>query len=328
MTKGEGHRIRILHILKMLWDKSDEAHPLTANQIAEGLEVRGIACDRKTIYTYLDELAEFGFDVIRTKQGAYIGKRQFELPELKLLVDAVQASKFITERKSDELIDKLSQMLSEGERRKLRHQVLVQNRVKTMNESIYYNVDTINEGMQNNRRISFTYWNWNEKKEMIVKQGGRPYEISPWTLMWENERYYMIGYDAISQQMKHFRVDKMRQIAVVHQPRLGRELYQTIDFTAYGIENFGMFQGKRETVTLGAAKDMAGVLIDRFGKDVWLHSEEGQCVAVAEIVVSNQFYGWITGLGGRVWIEGPQWVKDEYRSLLVSLLEGSISDTR
>lgn len=321
MTKREGHRVRVLHILQLLWEQSDEKHPMTAAQIAAGLGARGITCERKTIYTDLEELAAFGFDVIRTKQGAYIGARPFELPELKLLVDAVQASRFITEKKSDELIDKLSRLLSAYERKQLKRQVVVKYRVKTMNESIYYNVDAINQGMQNNRKISFSYWNWNVQKQMVAKQEGKRYEISPWALMWENEKYYMVGYDETQQQMKHFRVDKMKHIKVEMELRHGRELYETIDVASYGIENFGMFQGRRELVTLHADKEVAGVLIDRFGKDVWLHADGQQCVAVVEVVVSNQFYGWVVGLGGKVWIDGPQWVKNEYKSLLNHLLK-------
>ncbi len=321
MTKQEGHRDRVLHVLRLLWEESDEKHPLTARQMLQGLRMRGIVCNRKTIYADLEALAEFGLDVIRTKQGAYIGRRDFELPELKLLVDAVQASQFITEKKSDELIEKLSGLLSEHERKQLKHQVVVKHRIKTMNESIYYNVDAINQGMQNNKMISFGYWNWNVHKQMVFKRTGERYVISPWILMWENERYYLVGYDDTVQQMKHFRVDKMKYIQVECASRRGREVYETMHVASYGIENFGMFHGKRETVILHADTDMAGVLIDRFGKDVWLHLDEWHCVAVVDVVVSNQFFGWIVGLGGKVWLVGPQWVKDEYRGLLNHLLK-------
>lgn len=320
MTKREENRGRILYILQLLWEWSDEQHPITANRLIGGLRAKGMDCNRKTIYADLDALAGFGFDVIQTKQGAYIGKRPFELPELKLLVDAVQASRFITEKKSFELIDKLSRLSSRNERQQLNHQVVVNHRVKTMNESIYYNVDAINEGMQKNRKISFQYWNWNPQKQMMAKRQGKRYETSPWLLMWENEKYYLVGYDESLQHMKHFRVDKMRNIQVEQTLRQGKELYENIDIATYGVENFGMFQGKRETVTLHGNENMAGVLIDRFGKDVWLHSKGQHCVAVVDVVVSNQFFGWITGLGGEVWIEGPQWVKNAYRELLNHLL--------
>lgn len=325
MTKGEKHRARILHILEILWEQSDEQHPLTAAQILSCLEPLGICCERKTIYADLDELAEFGLDIIRTKKGAYIGKRQFELPELKLLVDVVQASQFITEKKSDELTEKLSHMLSEGERQQLKRQVFVKNRVKTMNESIYYNIDAINEGMNCNCKILFQYWSWNEKKEMQVKQAGNSYCISPWVLMWEHDKYYLIGYDDESKGMKHFRVDKMLHIEVTDCPRNGQHLYRNMDIASYSVESFGMFQGHRETVTLQVDNDVANVVIDRFGKDVWMHPvNEQKSSVVVDVMVSNQFFGWVTGLGGKIRIEGPQWVKEAYQNLLRNLMDNGM----
>ena len=321
MPRGEGQRIRILYVLRMLWEQSDEIHPLTANQMKEGLAVLGIVCERKTIYTDLDVLSEFGIDIIRTKRGAYIGKRMFELPELKLLVDAVQASRFITGRKSEELIDKLSRLLSKEEGCQLKHPASVRASVKTRNEGIYYNVDAIQEGIHRNCKISFRYRNWNARKELVLRQKGKYYNISPWLLVWENEKYYMVGYEEISGKLKHFRVDKMQDIRVLEEVRHGREAFESVDASAYGVENFGMFQGNRERVTLLVEGEVVGVIIDRFGKDVWLHPlETGDCRAVIDIAVSNQFFGWITGLGGKVRIENPQWVKKEYENLLHSLL--------
>lgn len=322
MTKGEGQRIRILHVLRILWEQSDEEHPITASGVLEKLAERGIQCERKTIYSDWKDLEDFGFDVIRTKKGAYIGNRNFEIPELKLLADAVQSSRFITEKKSEELIRKLSLLLSEEDGKRLKHQAMVRNQVKTMNESIYYNVDVIHEAMQDNYQIRFQYWNWDVRKEMVLKREGEPYVISPWVLMWENEKYYLVGYDEKAKQMKHFRVDKMLRIEVICEKRQGKVAFQAIDMSSYGIENFGMFQGERETVTLCGDNELAGVLIDRFGKDIWLHQRNEMCfTAVVDVVVSNQFFGWITGLGGKVRIEGPQWVVDAYGDLLDTLIK-------
>ena len=322
MTKGEDYRRRILYILQILWEKSDEEHPITAVQLITMLAAKGITCERKSIYADLEALLEFGFDVMKTKQGAYIGKRYFETPELKLLVDAVQASKFITEKKSSDLINKLGGLANETERRQLKRQVHVKKRGKSVNESIYYNVDAINEGIQQNCKITFTYWNWNAKKEMVPKHGGSLYKISPWLLIWENEKYYMVGYDDVSQQMKHFRVDKMLKIKVTDEDRQGKYGFEEVDIATYGMESFGMFQGRRETVTLRADKELAGALIDRFGTDVWIHPiNERKCSVVTEVVVSNPFFGWITGLGGKVRIEGPRWVKEEFEKLLCQFME-------
>ncbi|MGN0153187.1 MAG: helix-turn-helix transcriptional regulator [Lachnospiraceae bacterium] len=320
---GESQRIKILYILKILWEETDENHPMTAEQIARRVAAYGMHCERKSIYSNLEELEAFGFDIVRGKQGAYLGTRLLELPELKLLVDAVQSSQFITEKKSEELITKLEGLISRFERVHLRNQVYVESRVKTMNESIYYIIDAVNEGIRENCKIDFVYWNWNVQKEMVPKHDGRRYVVSPWFLMWEKERYYLLAYDDNAGEMKHFRIDKMQDIRLRGEKRQGKEAFGKLDIGSFSRENFGMFQGIRETVTLQAENELAGVVIDRFGRDVWMHpAEEGYFTAVVEVIVSNQFFGWITGLGGGVQITGPSWVQEEYHKLLYICMEG------
>lgn len=325
MTREENRTIKILYIVKILWEETDELHPLSAAKIAKRVTEHGISCERKAVYRYLDELSDFGMDIVRSSKGAYLGERQFELPELKLLVDAVQSSRFITEKKSEQLIQKLGMLLSRYDRSQLNRQVFMRNRVKTMNESIYYNIDAICEGIRQNRQIAFRYWNWNVEKEMIFKHDGEPYVISPWTLWWENERYYMVGYEEWSQQLKHFRVDKMQDITVLDKERAGRELFEQRQNAEYQSGTFGMFGGRRETVTLQMSNELAGVVIDRFGKDVWMHAvDENSFHVMVDVEVSNQFFGWVTGLGEGARIVGPDWVIEEYRQLLENLLYGGI----
>lgn len=321
MGKVENQKKKILYVLKVLWEETDELHALSATQIANKVSEYGIKCERKSVYADLDELAEFGFDLIRTRKGTYLASRQFELPELKLLVDAVQSSKFITEKKSDELIGKLGKLVSLSEGKQLKRQVLVKNRVKSMNESIYYNVDAISTAIEQDRQITFFYYAWNEKKEMLLKKSGERYVISPWFLQWEDEKYYLVGFDETANQMKHFRVDKMLTIAIQDTKRMGWEAFSKIDMASYGQEFFGMFQGKKQTVTLRLENELAGVMIDRFGKAVWMHPEDrGHFTAVIEVMVSNQFFGWLTGLGGKAEILEPEWVKEEYENLLQHIL--------
>lgn len=324
MAKVENQKKKILYVLKVLWEETDELHPLSAEQIAGKVSNYGVKCERKSIYTDLNELAEFGFDIIRTRKGAYLASREFELPELKLLVDAVQSSKFITEKKSDELIAKLGTLVSCFEGKQLKRQVLVQNRVKSMNESIYYNVDAISTAIEQDRQIAFCYYAWNEKKEMVLKKNGERYVTSPWFLQWENEKYYLIGFDEKANQMKHFRVDKMLNIAIQDTERVGRETFSKMDMATYGQELFGMFQGKKQTVVLRLENELAGVIIDRFGKEVWMHpADEEHFTAVVEVMVSNQFFGWLTGLGGKAEILEPAWVREEYKNLLCAILKGT-----
>lgn len=320
MARKENQKTKILYILKILSEETDENHPLSAAQIAERVSGYGISCERKSVYTDLDELVEFGYDIIRTRQGAYMGTRKFELPELKLLVDAVQSSKFITEKKSGELIAKLGTLASRYEGEQLKRQVFVKGRIKTMNESIYYNIDAIYEGMERNCQISFFYFNWNVKKEMEPRRNGERYVVSPWFLRWEDEKYYLIGYEEKDSSMKHFRVDKMRQIEVLEQEREGKKEASGMDIAAYGRQAFGMFQGKREIVTLRVKNELAGVLIDRFGQEVWMHPvDEDHFHARVDVMVSNQFFGWLAGLGGGARIVEPAWVEKAWRELLSKL---------
>lgn len=264
-------------------------------------------------------------DIVKTPRGVYLASRQMELPELKLLVDAVQSSKFITEKKSQELIDKLTKLLSVHDSGQLKRQVFIKNRVKNMNESIYYNVDAIYEGIRNNRKITFTYWNWNSRKEMVTRHDGRPYVVSPWLLTWEDEKYYLAGYDERDNKIKHFRVDKMQQIKVQEEARVGSDLFKQMNQAAPQPQTFGMFQGRKETVTLQMENHLAGVAIDRFGKDVWMRPVgEQHFHVVVDVMVSNQFYGWVVGLGGGAKIIGPESVVKEYEKLLTDLLDGTV----
>lgn len=322
MAGTEKQKTKLLYILKILWEETDEMHRLSAAQIAEKVTVYGIHCERKSVYKSLAELEEFGFDIIRTRQGAYLASRMFELPELKLLVDAVQSSKFITEKKSNELIEKLGNLLSRYDSGYLRRQVFINNRVKTMNESIYYNVDAIYEGIRQNRQITFYYWNWNVKKEMAYKHNGEKYRISPWFLQWENEKYYLVGHDEKSGKIKHFRVDKMEQIEVLGRSREGDAIFRGMDMASYRTHTFGMFQGQPELVTLRMKNNLAGVAVDRFGTDVWMHPlDEQYFTMVVDVMVSNQFFGWVVGLGEGVEIVGPAWVREKYKTLLDKLAQ-------
>lgn len=322
MGRTEGQRGKILYVLKVLWEETDELHPLSAVQLAKKISAFGISCERKSIYKDLEELSAFGFDIVRTRQGAYLASRQFELPELRLLVDAIQSSKFITEKKSDELIAKLGSLLSHFDSKKLRRQVFVKNRVKSMNESIYYNVDAISEGIRENCQISFIYYAWNVRKEMKPRKQGKRYVISPWFLEWEDEKYYLVGFDETANLMKHFRVDKMNRITVLCNERKGQELYETMDMAVYGRQAFGMFGGRKEIVSLMLHNELAGVVIDRFGKEVWMHSVNETCFSVkVEVMVSNQFFGWLLGLGSKAQIVEPVWVKTEYQMLLLEVLQ-------
>ena len=235
-----------------------------------------------------------------------------ELAELKLLVDAVQSSKFITEKKSSQLIEKLERYVSQYEAKQLNQQVYVHGRIKTMNESIYYNVDEIHNAITADVMISFQYFQWNLKKEMEPRHEGERYIISPWGLIWDNENYYMGGYDAKAELVKHFRVDKMLRIQPMKCKRKGQKLFPQGNIANYAEKHFGMFSGKEESVTLLCQNGFIGVIVDRFGRDVKIRPvDEDHFQAKVEVVVSNNFFGWVLGLGEGVKIAAPQEVVSE-----------------
>ncbi len=324
MARSERQKLKLLYIMQFLIEKTDEDHVVTTNEIIAHLRANDIAAERKSIYTDIELLQEFGMDIIRQKGrtgGYYLAARQFELAELKLLVDAVQASKFITLKKSRQLIGKLETLCSKAQARQLHRQVVVADRNKAVNESIYYNVDLIYKAIGENVRIQFQYFSWSVDKEIKLRHDGAFYEVSPWLLLWDDENYYLIAYDGRSSEIRHYRVDKMVRIGLLGAEREGKELLLQFDAASYSKKTFGMFAGEEETVTLCCDEGMTGVMIDRFGKDVAMRRIEGtQIRARVEVAVSRQFFGWLTGLGADVRIESPEHVAKAYEDYLQEIL--------
>lgn len=241
--------------------------------------------------------------------------RDFELPELKLLVDAIQSSKFITERKTNALIRKLEKMVSKYDAQKLQRQVYVSGRIKTMNESIYYTVDAIHNAITENKKIKFQYYQWNVKKGMDLRHNGAWYHISPWGLSWDDENYYLVGFDSEAGKIKHYRVDKILKIRMSNEEREGKEYFQQLDMADYTKKSFGMFGGKEQTIKLLVHNSLAGVIIDRFGKDIMMISIHEQYFTVnVDVHVSRQFLGWVFSLGEKIKLLGPDEVVEEMKA--------------
>ena len=316
---------KILFIAQYLLEHTDEKNRVTTPELIEYLGRNGIDAERKSIYADMEELTDFGMDIVRIpgKNGGYmLASRDFELPEVKLLVDLVQSAKFITTQKSRSLIGKLEKLVSKQDAKRLQRQVVVADRNKTQNESIYYNVDAIHEAIADNAKIRFQYFDWNVKKEQVLRKNGAFYEISPWLLTWDDENYYLVGYDEEVEYMKHYRVDKMLGIEKIKLSRQGKEQFEKMDVAAFSKKTFGMFAGEEKTIQLVAKKTMAGVIIDRFGREVPMRDlDEEQILARVSVAVSAQFYGWLAGLGGNVTIYGPEEEKNSYRKYLEALLK-------
>ena len=324
MSKSEKQKQKLLYIIQLLMEKTDDAHTVTTQEIIDYLAAQGILAERKSIYDDINTLIDFGMDIVKVKQrpaGYQLASRQFELAELKLLVDAVQSSKFITSKKSGELIGKLETLCSKREAGQLHRQVVVTNRAKAVNENIYYNVDQIYSAIAENVKIQFLYFDWNVKKEMIPRHGGKYYTVSPWLLTWDDDNYYLIAYDDESNMIKHYRVDKMLKISSSKQNRQGKEVFENFDIAAYSRKTFGMFAGEEETVILLCDKKMTGVVIDRFGNEVPMRNFDEEHILVrVNVAVSRQFFGWLTGLGNTVKIQSPEKTVKEYTEYLQNIL--------
>ena len=321
MPKGANQKLKLIYLIKMLLEQTDEEHSVTMQDILEYLAANDITAERKSIYGDLETIRNIGIDVVGEQQGKmfyyHVAGRQFELAELMLLVDAIQSSKFITEKKSRELIKKLESLASVHEAKQLQRQVYVSGRVKTMNESIYYNIDELYNAIALNRMIKFQYFQWNVKKEMELRKDGRFYEISPWALSWDDENYYLIGFDEQEGKIKHFRVDKMLKISCLEKDREGRELFRKFDMADYSRKSFGMFGGEEQYVKLLCHNSLAGVVIDRFGKDVMLvQVDENHFRINVNVAVSEPFFGWVFALGDKVKIEGPEDVVTKMREMV------------
>lgn len=318
MPKGTNQKFKLYRLAQIMMKKTDEEHYITMPEIKEALAEYDITADRKSLYNDLRDLEILGIEVEGEQDGNryryHVVNRPFELPELKLLVDAIQSSKFITEKKSNSLIKKLETMVSEYDAQKLQRQVYVSGRIKAMNESIYYTVDAIHNAISENKKIRFQYFQWNVKKEMELRHGGAYYHISPWGLSWDDENYYLIGYDSDAEQIRHYRVDKMLRIQMSKEDREGREHFRKLDMADYARKSFGMFRGEEQQVKLLVNNRMAGVIIDRFGKEVMMIPADADHFRVSvEVHVSPQFLSWIISLGDDVKIIGPEDVVERMR---------------
>lgn len=326
MPKGSNQKFKLYRLAQIMQEQTDDEHYITMPEIMDGLAKYDVTADRKSVYNDLRDLSVLGIDVegepVGNRYHYHVVNRAFELPELKLLVDAIQSSKFITEKKSNALIKKLETLVSKYDAQKLQRQVFVSGRIKTMNESIYYTVDAIHKAISENKKIKFQYYQWNVKKEMELRHNGVWYHISPWGLSWDDENYYLVGYDSDAEQIKHYRVDKMLHIKLSNESRDGKEHFKKLDMADYAKKSFGMFGGKEQEVKLLVTNDLAGVIIDRFGKDVMMIPEDENHFTVnVDVHVSKQFLGWIISLGEGVRIVGPSEVVEQMKQEIERLVK-------
>ena len=315
MPKSPNQKKKLLVLQELLRKHSDEEHPITIKQMIDELERRDIKAERKSLYDDMETLRSFGLDVLSrkgTNPGWFIGERDFELAELKLLVDAVQSSRFVTKKKSDSLIRKLEGLASVHQAKALQRQVYVSGRVKTMNESIYYNVDKLHAAVGEHRSVRFRYFDYNSRREKVFRREGKAYSVTPHGLVWDNENYYLVGLDAQKGDVRHYRVDKMSDITLGDKAAVAE-----FDMARYAQRHFGMFSGTETGVKLRLKDELAGVVLDRFGQEVILvPGNDGTFTVTVNVVVSPQFWGWVFGLGDGVEVCEPTWAVEQFKEHL------------
>ena len=316
-------KCRTLYVLKYLWRNTDEDHPVTTAGLLSALEADGITVNRHTVVKDIEQLEEFGIDVVRTKGSPnkyFIGTRTLELPELKLLVDAVESSRFISKKKSNELVKKLYALASTHQAAELDRHLYIDGRVKSDNKMLYYTVDSIHKAIHTGKRIRFRYVEYTADKKKIYKHNGYIYEFSPYALLWKDDCYYALGYSSKHNGIAKFRVDRIYNVELTVIPAVGKPA----DFkpAAYFNSIFSMYDGKMQFVRLKCDADMMKVIIDRFGQDIHTTQCEN-CCFVADVVVSVSptFFGWVFSFGGKIRIVYPDSLVKEYRQALHSALE-------
>ncbi len=329
MPKSDNQKLKIFYILDYLEQNSHEKNPVKASELIAMLDRQhNISCDRKTVYSDIAALQEYGVDIIAIpgkNGGYYIASRNFELPELKLLIDAVQSSRYLTEKKSRELIEKLCNQCNKHDAGLLRRNVLVSGRVKSMNESIYYNVDTIQDAIAGNQQICFRYFDWELGGQRRYRE--KEYLASPYGLCQDNENCYLL---ALSERhgVTAYRVDRMTDIRLSDQSRVPCPELTGKALNDHAGRLFQMFAGDAVDVKLRFHRDLINVVIDRFGKDTMLIPDgDSHFNFTVRVAISPMFLSWVIGFGNKAKILYPESVAQQCRQLCREAMEQYPSGT-
>ena len=330
MAKGSNQKLKLLYLLKMLEEKTDEENTMSINEMIAELDRYGISAERKSIYDDLEALKHYGLDIASRKSKTteyFVASRLFELPELKLLVDAVQCSKFVTHKKSDQLIKKIESLASRNQAMSLHRQVYVSNRVKTINESIYYNVDSLHSAIAENKQVTFKYFDYDIKKEKVYRKNGDRYTVSPYGLSWDDENYYLVTFSHKYKDFTHYRVDRMSDIELCDSARDPLPDNEQFNIADYSKKVFNMFGGEEVTVKLKFDNSLVNAVVDRFGKEIMIGKLDEDSFSIwIKVAVSSTFFAWLSQFGSKVKVLSPDTVIDQYKSHLSEIIKQYISD--
>lgn len=326
MSRGKNQKCKLYHIIEYFKKYTDEEHAVTVAELIEYLAEFGITAERKSIYRDIEAMGDLGYEIIQVhgkKFAYYLAERDFETAELRTLVDAVASSRFITKKKSAELIKKLESLANIHVANRLNAQVYVANRIKASNESIYYNVDAIHNAIADNSRITFMYFDWDKNKRRLYRHNSKVYEVSPWALVWNNENYYLVAYDALEGEIRHYRVDRMMSIDQINKPRQGKAKFQDEDTAKYTKKFFGMYDGEMTEVTLSCNESITNAVVDMFGTDIKFYpqSDNKTFNVTVEVAISPVFLSWVFMLADNIRILSPKSVKDKYTKMVKDALD-------
>lgn len=322
MPKSSNQKLKLWYLYKILFENTDENNPMTLSQIITELGRYDISAERKSLYSDIEMLVNAGVDIVSEKRDKfvyYIASRDFQLAELKLLVDCVQASKFVTAKKSAELIGKLEGLASKHQASQLQRQVYIYDRVKNFNEKIYYNIDFLYSAININKKISFKYYKYNTVNNKVFRNDGNEYVVSPYAMIYSDDNYYLIAHYPKYQGVTHFRVDKMTDIRVLDEDGADIKLVTDDKFSLaeYTKKVFNMYKGKTETVSFLCHESILNVVIDKFGDNIHLRKEnESQYAVTIKADVSPTFFSWVFMLGDKINIVSPSYVVEEYKTML------------
>ena len=318
----ETHRNRLLHLADILNRRTDDEHPVTVNEIIDRLTADGFHATRKTVFHDIDILTEH-MDIIcnKGKENQYfVGDRIFELPELIMLVDAVQAARFIPLKRSQTLIAKLSSLASVHQADSFNRHLYIERQIKTTNDKMLYTVDMLYTAMNSGRQIAFQYFEYTAEKKKVPKHGGRVYRFSPYALIWNSDSYYIIGHSDSHGKIAKFRVDRMATPELLKLPAIPKPKDFCVEEYAKSV--FQMYDEETRTVILRCENSLMKSMIDRFGTQVKTTITDDQHFAAeVEVSVSPTFFGWVTGFAGRMEITAPDDVVNRYADTLRLILE-------
>ena len=312
--KNTNQRLKILYLYKILLERTDEEHYITMPEIISQLSLYGITAARKALYEDIEALKVFGLDIVSgrgTNAGYQVVSRDFELPELKLLADAVSSSRFLTEKKSSELLKKLEKLTSIYEAKQIQRQVFIADRVKSGNERIYMNVDAVHRAIAEQKKISFKYFDYDINKKKRYRQGIRT--CSPYALTWDDERYYLVAYYEKYDSISNFRVDRMENVEIL--PESAQKYPSGFNLSSYLNSTFSMFSGESEEVKLCFEQSLINAVIDRFGKNVSIFPDDDEHFTVRVQIKTEHpepFFGWLFQFGTKVKIIAPFTLKEKY----------------